>query len=212
MSDRVTLTFWYVLASDGERAHRDMCLVSAHALRHVDPSARIGLLCDPQSAAAAQEAGVQLRDVFDELLVRDAGGPTAMLRSRQLKLALRSLVRGDICYLDSDTLFVKPIREVPCFVTAVGMAFDGWWHRRGAVDAPPIVEPGYTKIGWPFPPPRYFNAGVIFWRDNAVAHDFAVAWADAWAVSVRAGIHLDQLALAHTDRELGGVIDALPAR
>lgn len=212
MTDRANLTFWYVLASDGAPEHRDMCLVSAHALRHVDPSARIGLLCDPPSAAAAQQAGVPLRDVFDEVLVRDTGGSTAMLRSRELKLGLRGLVRGDICYLDSDTLFVEPIGEVPRLVTGVGMAFDGWSHRRGAVDAPPFVEPGYTKIGWPFPPPRYFNGGVIFWRDNATAHRFATAWAEAWGVSVRAGIQLDQLALAHTDRELGGVIDALPNR
>jgi len=212
MADRSLLTFWYVLASDGAREHRDMCLVSARALRHVDPSARIALLCDPQSTAAAETAGVALLDVFDEVLVRDTGGPTAMLRSRELKLGLRGFVAGDICYLDSDTLFVEPVREVPRGVSGVGMAFDGWSHRRGTVEAPSWVEPGYDRIGWPFPPPRYFNGGVIFWRDNAAAHRFAAAWSDAWGVSVSAGIQLDQLALAHADRELGGVIDALPHR
>ena len=212
MAEQAALTFWYVLASDGGSEHRNMCLVSARVLRHVDRAARIGLLCDPQSAEAAHGAGVRLADVFDEVEVRETGGSTPMLRSRELKLGLRGFVRGDICYLDSDTLLVEPIREMPRAVTGVGMAYDGWWHLRGAVDAPPQVESMYAQIGWPFPPPRYFNGGVIFWRDNATAHQFAAAWAAAWAVSVRAGIPLDQMALAHTDRELGGVIDVLPHR
>jgi len=204
--------FWYVLASDGGADHLNMCLVSALVLRHVDRTARIGLLCDPPSADAATRAGVRLADVFDEVEIRETGGATAMLRSRELKLSLRGVVRGDICYLDSDTLLVEPIREMPRAVTGVGMAYDGWWHLRGAVDAPPRVASLYAQIGWPFPPPRYFNGGVIFWRDNPKARQFADAWAAAWAVSVRAGVPLDQMALAHTDRELGGVIDVLPHR
>ena len=109
MAEQASLTFWYVLASDGGPEHRNMCVVSARVLRHVDPAARIGLLCDRPSAEAAQGAGVSLADVFDEVEVRETDGITPMLRSRELKLGLR----GWSCHPRRVHLRSRPDRPEP---------------------------------------------------------------------------------------------------
>ena len=204
------LPIWYVLASNGEREHRDLVLASARVLRHVDPDCRIGLALDPESAEAATRDRVALSELFDEVRIDRSGEPSAMERSRSIKVRLRLETRGDFCYVDSDTLAVRPLDNFPVLATGVGMVPDfipGYPRRLGP---PESARAKYERIGWPFPVPRYFNGGVIVWLDRADAYTFAEAWHRNWRTSVAAGVPQDQPALGQTDRDLGGVVSHLP--
>lgn len=204
------LPIWYVLASNGEREHRDLVLASARTLRHVDRACRLGLALDPESAESAVREGVSLGELFDEVRIDRSGEPSAMERSRSIKVRLRLETRGDFCYVDSDTLAVRPLNIFPTLATGVGMVPDfipGYARRFGP---PESARAKFERIGWPFPVPRYFNGGVIVWRDRADAYSLAETWYRNWRTSVAAGVPQDQPALGHSDRELGGVVSELP--
>lgn len=203
---------WYVLASEGESLHRDLAVISARVLRHVDPSAVIGIVCDQQSADAAVRDHVSLGSAFDHVVVRPSAESSAMQRSRSLKLRLRLEQTGDFVYVDSDTLALSPLNDWPDAHASVMFAFDYKPGHSAHSGAPDGAIKKLQQIGWPTPVPRYFNGGVAVWKDDAVAHRFATAWYDNWRFAVSAGVNLDQPALAHTDRELGGVVQPLPPR
>lgn len=204
----MSVSYWYVLASDGERFHRDLAITSARVLRYVSPDCTIALAADSESLLSAARDGVTLSDVFDDVRCDECSEPTALQRSRSIKIRLRLWVPGDFVYLDSDTLAVRPIGSFP-LIRAIGMAFDyapGHSDRIGPSEA---LRSKFDQIGWDFPVPRYFNAGVIAWKDCQDAQTFAEAWYTHWRRSVAAGIPQDQLALNHTDRERGGLISPL---
>lgn len=204
------LPIWYVLASDGERLHRDLAIISASVLRHVDARVEIGLLCDQQSADAADRDGLRLESFFDHVVRRQTTETTALERSRALKLRMRLELSGDLVYVDSDTLALGPLDDWPKVDASVMLAYDYHPGQRSHQGAPDGAILHLQKIGWPTPVPRYFNGGVIVWRDDDRAHQFASAWYENWQYSVNAGVSLDQPALAHTDRQLGSPVHVLP--
>lgn len=204
------LPVWYVLASDGARLHRDMVIISARVLRHVDPACVVNLTCDRQSSDAAAASGVSLSSIFDRVEVREEPSISPMHRSRALKLRLRLELQGDFLYVDSDTLAVSSLDRFPSFTSSVMLAYDYLPGQRVHRGAPLGAAARFAQIGWPFPVPKFFNGGVSAWRDDAVAHRFAERWFENWRTSVAAGVPYDQPALAHSDRELGGVIGVLP--
>lgn len=202
---------WYVLASDGSPLHRHMAIISATVLRRIDPGCSINLLCDKQSADAASRCGVELTGTFDRVEIGDEANPSPMYRSRAMKLRLPLDIGGALLYVDSDTLAVAPLNDFPTLSSSVMFAFDYQPGQRVHRGAPGGATARFAQIGWPLPVPRYFNGGVSVWRDDAPARRFAERWFKNWSVSVEAGVPFDQPALAHTDRELGGVVGVLPA-
>lgn len=205
------LPLWYVLASDGEAEHRNLVLASVQVLRYVDPPCRVGLVLDRPSAEAAKRAGIRFSDYFDDIRIDDTAMESAIERSRSLKLRLRLETTGDFCYVDSDTLAVRPLTDFPKLKTGVGMVYDYIPGHPNKLGPPESAAIKFEKIGWPYPVPRYFNGGVIVWLDQADAYLFAETWYNNWQISVAAGVPQDQPALGHTDRLFKGLVSVLPS-
>ena len=186
----------YVLVDPAGGRYTAMAYLSVRCLRRVYPDVRVTLVCDPDTAAAVKTARVPLRDFVTDILPAAADMPHPRAKSFYLKTQVRDLVSGDIAYLDSDTLPVRPFAEV----------FDRPWDLALVQDRnhlgpirpvfPEWERPRMRTMGWEYPLARYFNAGVFYMRDNAAARRVVADWQERWRFSYARGDDWDQLALA----------------
>lgn len=113
--------------------------------------------------------------IADTVLTKRASVDTAVAKSRVHKILLRDYLKGDVLYLDSDTLAVAPFADILQFEGEVGAVSDfnfdishGWF--------PPEFERPFLEKGWQYPLPYQVNAGVILLRDTPRVHAFSKEW------------------------------------
>ena len=202
----------YVLADDGLGQYADMACVSAASLKRVHPHLEIVLLCDTPTADAIRRRAHPLGTIVDTIISASAPGPSVAERSRWLKTSLRRLVRGDLLYLDVDTVVVGPIDlhvDARTHLLAAPDACDAWGRPVQATE--PWVDRLFSRLGWTMPA-LYRNAGVIVVRDSAAGRQLGDRWHAEWSRSLAAGSHRDQPALNAAIGTMPGTVGLLPLR
>ena len=202
----------YVLADDGLGQYADMACVSAASLKRVHPHLEIVLLCDTPTADAIRRRAHPLGTIVDTIISASAPGPSVAERSRWLKTSLRRLVRGDLLYLDVDTVVVGPIDlhvDARTHLLAAPDACDAWGRPVQATE--PWVDRLFSRLGWTMPA-LYRNAGVIVVRDSAAGRELGDRWYAEWSRSLAAGSHRDQPALNAAIGTMPGTVGLLPLR
>jgi hypothetical protein len=190
------LTVVYVLVYHGRGRYPVMTHVSASAARRVHPDARLVLVTDEETPPHLDRSHPRLPGLFDEVIPFPADMPELRARSFYLKTRLRDLIAGDFVYLDSDTLPVRPFADVFEREWDVALVQDRNHHCPVTPVYPHWEVPRMKKLGWDNPLPRYFNAGIGFYRDTAAARAVVADWQRRWRQSYAAGDDWDQLALS----------------
>ena len=208
MSDPLRLV--YVLVSDPDDYFAEMAIVSMWAARHLMPGIPITVLTDAQTESGLAGVRAKVRDFATELKVVETGTlDDPMARSRWIKTTMRRHLTGDFLYLDVDAVPVRPLDELGTIAGSVAAALDG------NVPAWKFVFHDYERVcfektGWPFPIRPYFNGGVLWVRDDPLAHRFFDLWHELWQESRRVGPPKDQPGLNYANLQLGHVIQELP--
>lgn len=122
----------YVLVSTPSDFYYEQVLISAWSAKYWNPDMKILLVVDELTDATQIGKRTALADVVDEKIVIDLseGGTsnyTSKERSRMLKTNLRSYVRGDILYVDTDTVVCGTLEDIDSFNMNIGAVNDG--HR-----------------------------------------------------------------------------------
>lgn len=182
----------YALTSSGNDFHSVMTRVSLASLRHTNPSARVVLGLDEESAGRLQAAGDPILGAVDEVCVVATGELTPLLVHRALKIRLRSELKGDLLLLDGDTLVrdsLDPVLGLDAEVAGArnhsraAMAEQVSGRDRRALDA----------LGWSTRPDAYVNGGVLLLRDTPGVRALAADWHARWLQTrERCGDHRDQ--------------------
>jgi hypothetical protein len=163
-----------------------MMWLSAQSLRLHEPGVRITLITDPESRP---QLAKQLLGIVDQVVTIDTPIEDRRLRAFHIKTLVRRFVDGDFLYVDGDTLVVNRIAEVldvdADVAAAVDFNFDHQFFPRQ------LREP-YTRLGWPYPLPYYFNSGVVLMRDTPAAREFSQEWTRRWFLLVGEGMPGDQ--------------------
>jgi hypothetical protein len=179
----------YVLVSQGWDRHAQMMWLSAQSLRLHEPNAWITLITDPESRLHLEQSAGQLLGAVDQVVTAESTLENPQLRAFHIKTLMRRCVEGDFLYLDGDTLVVNRIAgalDVDAAVAAaVDFNFDHQFFPRQ------LREP-YTRLGWTYPLPYYFNSGVVVMRDSAEAHEFSHEWTRRWLLLLKEGVPGDQ--------------------
>ncbi|MFN8065260.1 MAG: hypothetical protein U0P82_10725 [Vicinamibacterales bacterium] len=165
----------YVVVASGWDRHAQMAWLSAYSVRLQDPGVRIVIVLEAP-ADAADALVRRFSGVADDVLLRQVDETNPVKKSRLHRLALRDYVDGDLLYVDSDTLAVRPVSPVSAYREEVGAVMD-FNHPADSTWCPPELEGTFLRLGWAYPLPRFFNAGVIFMRDTARVRAFCAEWA-----------------------------------
>lgn len=205
----------YCLVTEGDDAYSSMAVVSIASARRVEPNARIILVVDDTTARHLERQRHRVLDVIDELVTVDVDpGLSQVMRSRLCKVRAWSRLGGDLLQLDLDTLALRPFLGE---LARVGGPFAASLDRNAGSAHPHAHRRAgvvvFKPLGWRFPVARYFNSGVILWRDTLLTGRLAVEWERRWRASLGIDVHFDQPALnSAVDAVLGPRATVLDVR
>lgn len=182
----------YVLVCQGWDRHAQMTWLSAQSLRRHEPDVKITLVTESKTHRALQSAG-ELLGVVDDVVTIDTPIEDRRLRAFHLKTLMRRHVDGDFLFMDGDTLVVNRVRDALDFDTEVAAAVDFNFDHKFF---PRQLRGPYTKLGWTYPLPFYFNSGVVLMRDTPAVRQLSEEWTRRWLLLVEEGVPGDQDAFA----------------
>jgi len=198
--------FLYILVSQGKDIFYEQTLVSVISLRYHNPDAFISLLVDDGTDKNLVNFRGQIKDLVNEYKVVEYPKETSnKVRSRLLKTNMRNLIDGDFLYIDGDTAIVDKLDETfgeECDVGAVSDLHareNDKYRMKHKGFRGNISKTGFTIALEDF----YYNSGVIFMKNSAVAKAFCDKWHELYKFCTEKGITTDQLSFNEANRLLG---------
>lgn len=203
----------YVVVSSPSDIYLEQAWASVWSLKHYNPDARVTFVMDDETFDGLRENTNRkgVLDYVDEpISIHFSEDISGKERSRILKTTLREIVKGDFLFIDSDTIIAASLSEIDTWHCHIGMVYD--LHCR--LSEYPFAElirreSRYLygdKLG---DDTDQFNSGVIFAKDDQIAHEFYLKWHGNWEVSKKLTDFRDQPALIKTCDELPQVIEPI---
>lgn len=201
----------YVVTSDEKDYFLEQVILSAYSLKIKNPSMNVILVTDKNTESTFKGDRHRIYDYVDDIVAVEIPSEfNRMQRSRYLKTSLRTLVKGNILYIDTDTIVSDSLDEVDNFSFDIGAVLDR--HVPIHLHSGKIQIQHYAKkIGWDIPSTdKYFNGGFIYVKDNELAHEFYRTWHELWINCIKNNyISIDQPSLAKANAIMGYPINEL---
>ena len=199
--------YCYIVTTRDDTQMLVMTHVAILTLKLTHPKAHAVLLVDHPTEQLIDDAYPELRDAVEELVAVDSGIQDAAASSRYLKTRMRSLLEGDLLFLDIDTLILRdlsPLWEHDAVISGIhdDNTLGGHFDNR--------LTDGFKQLGWSAPSEPYLNSGVMFWRDNEESHRLGEAWHQCWLESREVMGDTDQPALNRAMTQTGTTLKLLP--
>lgn len=202
----------YVLVSSEKDVFLEELWVSVWSLRQHEPDVIVNVVVDEQTAKRVK-ANAELMTLITNVVVADVPEKyTPKERSREIKTRIRELIKGDFFYIDTDTVICKSLSEIDnCEYDVAGIP-DSNASLKDNPFAGGMIGSVKEIFGSDVSNCEYLiNGGVIYAKDNDVAHDLFRRWNKNWTYSCfEKGNSQDQPALWQSDYEMGNVIKLLP--
>lgn len=166
----------YVLTTNCDDSYADMALVSMLSVNLSNPDIKTLLLVDAESLAALERRNHKILELKAAIMAVDTPPGSPVFRSRWMKTQVGQFVRGDIIYLDVDTLVRRPLEAQSQFEAVFGAVAD-------APGLKPSEDPERLRIsrmiGWN-PGHTYFNSGFFYYRSSPAVDRFFEKWHSLW--------------------------------
>ena len=202
----------YVLVSSEKDVFLEELWVSVWSLRQHEPDVIVNVVVDEPTAKRVK-ANAELMTLITNVVVADVPEKyTPKERSREIKTRIRELIKGDFFYIDTDTVICKSLSEIDNFEYDVAGIPDSNASLKDNPFAGGMIGSVKEIFGSDVSNCEYLiNGGVIYAKDNDVAHDLFRRWNKNWTYSCfEKGNCQDQPALWQSNHEMGNVIKLLP--
>lgn len=204
----------YVLTCAPEATYIEQALISIWSARYHNPSAHIVLLVDDLTNKLFVGKRSEVLDYINEKVIIHFENKDAnmMYRSRFIKTQIRLLVKGDLLFIDCDTIVNKSLADIDQCEAEVAMVPDEHLNLREYPDSVllPLIDYA-NKLDYDIiSEERYFNSGVIYAKDNVRAYELWKCWHSIWLEGVAKGIGIDQPSLGKANLECDHIISILP--
>lgn len=191
----------YVVTSDESDIYLEQALLSAFSLRKHNPNACVELVVDQDTdATLTGKRGEILKYIDSKVVVNVPEEYNKVCRSRWLKTSLRQHVKGDLLFVDTDTIVTDNLEEIDCFTGDIGAVKDkhvliGKNRKKNTLRV--YAE----RDGWRWSETlAYYNSGVMLVKDSALTHKFYQMWHNKWVEKEgKTGDYTDQSSLAATN-------------
>ena len=197
----------YALVSSHDDVYLEQAHISICSAKYQMPDCHVVLLVDEKTDSLMDDNRRKILKNVDEYVVISIDeNVNAQQRSRLVKCGARNYVKGDFLYIDTDTIIAQPLYEiddVPYSVAATRdshCAFSENPYREMDIALSNAIGFSVEKE------PMFFNGGVIFAKDDEIAHQFYNMWQDEWKAGRKYGVTKDQPALQKANSQLGHVV------
>lgn len=200
----------YVITLDPKCIYTQLARISIAAARRLHPEFEITVVCDSHHADTTDAAARALQNEVDTYLPLEVGFDTAVDRSRYLKTKLRNILDGDFLFIDCDAVPVSTLDPLVnsqgdvCMALDLNLSPDKYKLNKH-------VSQLYDFLGWKWPE-KYFNSGVMLWRDNTDTRSLAENWHELWLQTRNQGCHKDQPSLNSAIDKLDFGVTVLPPK
>lgn len=202
----------YVLVSSEKDVFLEELWASAWSLRQYEPDVPVNVVVDKPTAKRVR-ANAELMTLITNVVVADVPEKyTPKERSREIKTRIRELIKGDFFYIDTDTVICKSLCEIDNYEYDVAGIPDSNVFLKDNPFGGGMIASVKGIFGSDISNCEYLiNGGVIYAKDNEIAHELFRRWNKNWTYSCfDKGNSQDQPALWQSDHEMGNVIKLLP--
>lgn len=203
----------YVLTCAPEATYIEQALLSIWSARYHNPDAHIVLMVDDQTNQLFVEKRAEVLKYISEKVVVtfENRNDTMMYRSRYIKTQIRKLVKGNVLFVDSDTIINGSLAEIDDLDCIVGAVCESNLPiSQFCVPLYQLVRENAQKIGWkPMGEQYYFSSGVIYAKDTPATHQLFEKWHQNWRDGLEKGINIDQPSLAKANIECGHIVQRI---
>ena len=201
----------YVLASTESDLFYEQCLISVYSAQLYNPNIKIVLVVDDKTHSTLKGNRKEITDYVDDIIVKDFPEEASMfLRSRLMKVGLRSFVKGDYLYVDCDTLIVDSLESIDSISGSVAAVLDGHVKLNNHPTCD-LFRKQCDAIGFNLADTKdYFNGGVIFAKDDKESHNLYSLWRDYYLSGTSSNICMDQPSFNKANFENNSLIKELP--
>ena len=203
----------FVLTCAPEATYIEQALISIWSARYHNPDAHIVLLVDDLTNELLVGKRAEVLEYITEKLVItfEDESATMMYRSRWIKTQVRQLVKGDLLFIDCDTIVDKSLEEID-EVEAEAAAVPE--SNLPIADFHPSLyesmEENAKKIGWDIAGEEYYySSGVIYVKDTPMVHKMFQLWHQYWIGGGKIGINIDQPSLAKANIDCEHLIERI---
>ena len=183
----------YVLASNPKDTYYEQFLLSLTSLKLVSPELETILLCDTKTKETLTGNRTEYQKLISQVITVEApGAMTQSEVSRWLKTSMRSHVKGDFLFIDSDTIITENISSI----SELGLAFAACLDKHSTLESHHMREyiisnNGKLNFNAHLSIPHY-NSGIIFCKDTTETHNLFNRWHELWLFSNSRNIPVDQ--------------------
>lgn len=208
----MNITVAYVLISTANDIYTAQALMSIWSCRYYNPHINIVVVTDESTSKIIKQYP-EFEKLINDIKVIDFDQQYSNFeKSRILKTQLRQLLRGDLLFVDTDTIFCAPIDEADFKADNIAMVED--IHVKGIATHPyrvGILKRTQTLFGVSINETLpYYNSGIIFYRDTPIALEFSKEWYNNWNTGKnKEGGKFDQPSLLYTISQNPHIIQPL---
>lgn len=202
----------YVLTCAIEATYIEQALISIWSTRYHNPNAQIVLFVDNKTRDILVGMRSEILNYISDYKVVDFDDDANMMyRSRYIKTQVRSLVDGDILFVDSDTIINGALSGIDdCQYDVAAVLESNLPISQFHPSLYDSMAENARKIGWkPEEEQYYFSSGVIYAKDTPIAHALFEKWHNNWQQGLSLDIRIDQPALAKANIECGRLIQPI---
>ena len=149
---------------------------SAYVAKNVSGLSSASLCTDQSTLDLAKATNHHILKVFDEIAVVADFKGTARERSRWVKTQVRSMVDGDLLFIDADAVPVGSLAEM--FTHEKDFALTLAEAPFSAIAS--WYVPAAAKLAWKIDHHYHYTSGVFFLKDSARTREFGAAWNRKW--------------------------------
>lgn len=206
----------YSIVSNKEDIYLEQLFVSLTSLRLHNPHDYVAVLMDENTKRSLTGSRAKIHSLVTEIIIVDTPKEyTNQQKSRFLKTSVREHIVGDYLFIDCDTIIADKLDGIDDFrdqIQAIGGVYDNHLGKGHTRKNPKTLQRaklcGYNY--WEDVAEGYINSGVLYVKDNELSHAFYKQWHQNWLYTTSHGVSVDQLAMAHANREQNWIIQQLP--
>lgn len=192
-------TVVYVLVDDGSLYYYNELMKSITSLRMHMPKRKVSVIIDTETDALLRKIDAEVYEWAEVLVHAIDGDYSTVEKSRVLKLSVRQLIKGDLLYIDTDTVICDAFPD-DISDSSVAMVLELNALRSIAkCEATNHYDKmaGIELNGFDY----YFNSGVIWSKDDSFANEFYRNWLDLWEITRKRDTFRDQPSLNYLVKE-----------
>jgi hypothetical protein len=201
----------YVLTCAEQATYIEQALISIWSARYHNPDAHIVLLVDDKTNELLVGKRDEVLEYITEKVVipfEDANA-IMMYRSRWIKTQVRQLVKGDLLFIDCDTIVTQSLADADDIECEIGAVLDT--HRPVSAfqhsERTNLVKFA-AACNWDFSGvERYYSSGVLYVKDTENTHQFYQLWHKNYLHSSQCGVNIDQISMERAKQEISIISD-----